>query len=367
MSQQIDSTTDASLLTHAQSWQDAETLTAALEPQGRRCLSVGGPGDNAFALLAAGAEHVVAVESNPAQVACIELRRAAYLKLDHDDFLELYGSRKSSNRPRLYQECRGEMLPAAQTFWDANPKLIAEGIGNAGALEKAIASFRTWKLPLAHSSATARELFEPRQLMERHRYFESVWNTKRYAWVFKAFLPLLWEGLGANAELLKADTFADHAMARMRHALVVLDPSTNPYLHWLLLGGHGEALPFALREDKFLRIRKALEVGRFTLRTESLPAALESEGNAVFEAIDLGLAFENLSEAESEMLMMRVARSAKYSCQISYWNLLAPRSHPAKLAPIMMSHTELAKDLQHKAKTFFYNKLVIEERIPPQG
>lgn len=367
MSQEIESTTDASLLSKAQSWQDADTLIAALEPRGRRCLSVGGPGDNAFALLGAGADHVVVVENNPAQVACIELRRAAYLHLDHDEFLELYGSRKSSNRAKYYQACRGELSLRSQAFWDANPKLIADGIGNAGVLEKALASFRSWKLSLAHSSVAVRALFESRQLMDRHRFHESVWHTKRSDWTFKTFFNTqAWEALGANDELLKEDSFNDFAFSRLRHALVVLDPAENPYLHWILLGGHGEVLPKPSREDYFPRIRQALQEGRFTLRAEPLATALEKEGNAVFEAIDLGTAFENLSEADSETLMMRAARAAKYGCQICYWNLLAPRSHPAKLAPIMMSHTELAKDLHHKAKTFFYSKLIVEERIPPQ-
>ena len=34
--------------------------------------------------------------------------------------------------------------------------------------------------------------------------------------------------------------------ARTRHALTELDPADNPYVHWILTGTHGDALPCAL-------------------------------------------------------------------------------------------------------------------------
>ena len=74
---EIQSRADFSAIRYAQCWEDADILVKALDVAGRECLSIGSAGDNSFALLACGATSVTAVEMNPAQVVCIELRKAS--------------------------------------------------------------------------------------------------------------------------------------------------------------------------------------------------------------------------------------------------------------------------------------------------
>jgi len=69
------------LVRYANVWEDAWILREALRPApGRRMLSIASAGDNAFALLAAGAE-VVAADLSPAQIALVDLKRAAIRRL----------------------------------------------------------------------------------------------------------------------------------------------------------------------------------------------------------------------------------------------------------------------------------------------
>ncbi len=59
--------------------------------------------------------------------------------------------------------------------------------------------------------------------------------------------------LGRHPEFFRyvdADV-ATRILERTRHALTVLDPADNPYIHWILTGTHGAALPAALREEHF--------------------------------------------------------------------------------------------------------------------
>ena len=85
---------DFSQIRYAQCWEDADVLLDALEVQaGDTCLSIASAGDNSLALLTRDPARVVALDLNPSQLACLELRVAAYRELDHPALLELIGSR----------------------------------------------------------------------------------------------------------------------------------------------------------------------------------------------------------------------------------------------------------------------------------
>src|SRR5208283_4130011 len=110
---------DFSGIRYAQCWEDADVLLAALEPgPGKRCLSIASAGDNTLALLARNPEYVLAIDLSAAQLACLELRVAAYRALEHRELLALIGSNPSQNRIKLYRRCRDYLSAAAAQFWD---------------------------------------------------------------------------------------------------------------------------------------------------------------------------------------------------------------------------------------------------------
>src|SRR5687768_7151836 len=109
MTTEAASRADFSQIRYAQVWEDADILLAALEVQPTdTVVSISSAGDNALALLGAGAARVVALDLNPAQLACLELRVSAYRTLSHAELLVLIGSRPGSaqDRTNLYQRCR---------------------------------------------------------------------------------------------------------------------------------------------------------------------------------------------------------------------------------------------------------------------
>src|SRR5271157_5989884 len=154
---------DFSGIRYAQCWEDADVLLAALEPgPGKRCLSIASAGDNTLALLSRNPESVLALDLSPAQLACLELRVAAYRELQHEELLALVGSVESEARPRLYQSCRKHLSAGALAFWDGRPDLIAAGIGSIGKFERYFKVFRERVLPLVHSRERVRELLRPK-------------------------------------------------------------------------------------------------------------------------------------------------------------------------------------------------------------
>ena len=346
---------------YAQCWEDPALLGEALEPAGKRLLSIGSAGDNSFALLAAGARRVTAVEMNPAQVACIELRKGAYLRLGHGEFLELLGVRESGEREKLFRAVR-ELLPeGARGFWEGNGEAIRRGVVHAGKFENYFRLFRERALPWAHSRRRVEELLEPRGRAEREDFYERVWNNRRWRWLFGLFFSrrvMGWLGRDPAFFDYVEGSVAERILERVRHALVELEPARNPWLRFILTGGFGEDLPPALQEGNFGKIREALEAGRLEVEGCSLEEHL-GEGGEDYGGFNLSDIFEYMSEANAAALMRRVGERAAPGARAAYWNMLAPRSRPEELAGMWRT---VEQDLLERDRCFFYSRFVVEER-----
>jgi S-adenosylmethionine-diacylglycerol 3-amino-3-carboxypropyl transferase len=363
-STEIQSRADFSALRYAQCWEDADVLVAALEPNGRDCLSIGSAGDNCFALLARGANSVTAVEMNPAQVACIELRRAAYLHLEHEEYLELLGSRPCADRLAHYRKLRAHLPAAVRQVWDNGQAWARDGLGAAGKFEHYFRLFREWVLPLAHPRARVDALLASKTRAEREQFYQQQWNNRRWRVIFKVFFSRWLMGrLGRDPEFFKYvdGKVAERILDRARHALCELDPAQNPYLHWILRGTHGEVLPMALRRECFAPIRQAVAENRLRVVTASIEALVEAEPERMYDAFNLSDIFEYMSETAFRELLEKVVAVARQGARLAYWNMLAPRSRPAALAPRLQPLEELAASLLREDRAFFYARFVVEE------
>ncbi|MBK1882289.1 DUF3419 family protein [Luteolibacter pohnpeiensis] len=363
---EIQNRADFSNVRYAQCWEDSKLLVGALDPAGRDCLSIGSAGDNSFALLAAGAAHVTAVEMNPAQIACIQLRREAYLHLTHVEFLELIGSRPCNHRFDLYRRCRGGLEPDVQAFWDAKKEIIENGIGGCGKFENYFRLFRNYVLPLAHRKSRVNQLLIPRDHGGRIQFYDKVWNHWRWRAIFQLFFSRKTMGaLGRDREFFKyvEGSVADRILARTKHALVELEPSANPYLHWILTGTHGSHLPEALEEKNFHLIRSALEQGRFRILNQPIEALFEQEPERRYDAYNLSDIFEYMNEENTGSLLEKIVEVSNPGARLAYWNMLAPRSRPERLSNKLKLLPELAEQLFQQDRAFFYSRFVVEEVV----
>src|SRR5688572_2104566 len=263
MRSEAETRADFSAIRYAQVWEDADVLLAGLAVRsGDVCLSIASAGDNALAVLTHDPARVIAIDLSPAQLACLELRVAAYKTLTHPELLQLMGSRQSTRRAALYARCRPALGTAARTFWDGRAHAIEAGIGSAGKFERYFALFRSRVLPLVHRRRTDLEWFEPKTSAERRRFYDEQWNTWRWRLLFRVFFSRRVMGrLGRDPEFFRyvETDVAGAILERTRHALTELDPVENPYVRWILTGQHGDALPCALRPEHFDIIRDRLE------------------------------------------------------------------------------------------------------------
>jgi S-adenosylmethionine-diacylglycerol 3-amino-3-carboxypropyl transferase len=354
---------DFSRIRYAQCWEDADILLEALniEP-GDDCLSIASAGDNVLAMLARRPGRVVAIDLNPSQLACLELRVAAYRELDHSGLLELIGSRASDRRDALYRRCRSQLSPPVRAFWDARPDDIGQGIGSAGKFERYLATFRNRVLPLIHPRHRVERLFAGGTREERERRYAREWDTWRWQVMFRLFFSRFVMGrMGRDPSFFRyvSGNVAERLLARARHGLTALDPADNPYLQWIAVGRHAAALPFALRPENFGPIRENLD--RLEWRCASLEEYLGSVAGGTFAAFNLSDVFEYVSTENHHQLLEQLVRAGRKGARLAYWNTLADRHRPEFMADRLRALPDLSRTLHARDKAFFYCAFFVDE------
>lgn len=354
---------DFTILRYAQVWEDADILLEALDiGPDDECLTIASAGDNALAMLARGPKKVIALDLNASQLACLELRVAAFRRLDYHEILELVGSVASDRQQKLYHTLRADLSQEARNFWDARP--ISPGIGHAGKFENYFRLFRERVMPFIHSRRTINELLQSREPAARLKFFSERWDTWQWRLLFHLFFSRAAMGaLGRDPSFFRyvEGSVAEKILARTRHALTILDPSKNPYLQWILTGRHHSALPYYLREENAEPIRKNLD--RLEWQQAPLEDYLSQSPKGRLSKFNLSDIFEYLSSETTGTLLHAIADWARPGARIAYWNMLAPRSAPESLDGKIQSHKEIAARLHLEDKAFFYSAFVLEEVV----
>ena len=353
------------VLRYAQCWEDADVLLDGLDVQpDATVLSIASAGDNTLSLLTRQPGRVIAVDINPAQIAALELRVAAYRTLEHAELLELVGSRPSTRRIALYEQARECLTEMARTFWDARRGAITRGIGSAGRFEHYLALFRQWVLPLVHSRGSIEQLLAPRARADREVFYDAHWNTRVWRALFRGFFSEFMLGrLGRDPSFFRYvdGSVSAHLLARTRHALVTLDPAENPYVQWILLGRHAGALPHSLRPEHFDTIRDNLD--RLEWHGASIDALCDAGVLHDIDCANLSNIFEYMSESSHARLLERIADASHPGTRLLYWNMMVPRSGAVTLPQRVRALPDLGSGLFARDKAFFYRALVVEEII----
>jgi S-adenosylmethionine-diacylglycerol 3-amino-3-carboxypropyl transferase len=360
---EIETKADFSGIRYAQCWEDADILLEALGVQpGGSYVSIASAGDNVLALLSRDPARVTAIDLSPAQAACLELRVAAFRELDHPELLEFMGSVASVRRLDLYDRCRCRLRPVLRRFWDDRRGQLRNGIGAIGKLERFLAAIRRYLVPLVHPRSRIERLFHARPRSGRTQFYHACWNNRRWRWLFRAVLSQGIVGrFGRDPHFFDyaEERLPGHLLRRAEHALTALDPCDNPYLQWMLLGGHRSALPYALRPEHFDAIRRNLN--RLEVRVQSLEDYLGTARPRGLDGFNLSDIFEYMAPAACERLFEHVVASGRKGARLAYWNLLAPRRRPERLRDRLRPLEGLASDLHSRDKAFFYSTLRVEE------
>jgi S-adenosylmethionine-diacylglycerol 3-amino-3-carboxypropyl transferase len=352
------------LIRYANVWEDAAILSEALRPApGRRMLSIASAGDNCFALLAGGAE-VVAADLSPAQIALVDLKRAAIRRLNADECAAFLGFRRSTDRRSTYEQLERDLLPRSLDFWREHLDDVADGLAHHGKFESYFALFRDRVLRLIHRRKTVLGLMEPRDQAGREAFYESTWNNLRWRLLFRVFFSRFVMGrLGRDPEFFRyvEGSVAERILGRSRYALTVLPTHENPYLEYILTGNFSRTLPLYLRPEVYPETKRNID--KLILFEGPIDQAARVHHGEGFDGFNLSDIFEYLDEPTSMEVYARLLDAARPGARFAYWNMLVPRrlskSFPGRVRYLEAESKELfAKDL-----AWFYSALIVEEVV----
>jgi len=352
------------LVRYANVWEDAEVLRAALVPApGKRMLSIASAGDNAFALLAAGAE-VVAADLSPAQLALVDLKRAAILRLGHAETLAFLGVRQGEDRRSVYERLEHDLTEPTREFWRGRLAEVTEGVIHHGKFEGYFRLFRERVLPLIHRRQTVLGLLAERDDAGRREFYRREWDNLRWRLLFRIFFSRFAMGrLGRDPEFFRyvEGSVAERILSRAEYALTRLPAHSNPYLEYILRGNFKNALPFYLRPEVFADVKRNLD--RLTLFEGPVDEAALAHRGAGFDGFNLSDIFEYLDPAASAAVYGKLLETARPGARIAYWNMLVPRRLREAFPGRVNSLDAEAKDLFARDLAFFYSAFVLEEAI----
>lgn len=361
-----------SFVRYAAVWEDADVLCEALAPcaAGGRLLSVASAGDNALALLTLDPAEVVAVDLSLPQLACVEIRIAAFRHLDDNELLRFLGAQGAGDeaehgfRLLTYSRLRPDLTEDAQAFWDTHPDEMGGGLMHAGKFERYLRAFRRFVLPLVHSGNTLRSLLAPRSPDERERFYRERWDTWRWRALFRVFFSRAVMGrVGRDPAFFDQVTgaVAPRILERTRYALTALPAHSNPYLGYIMTGTYPDgALPRYLRPEHTRVIRERLD--RVRLVQGSIPEACDGP----FDGFSLSDIFEYQTPEQHERCYAGLVDRASPGARLVYWNMLAPRSRPGSEAARVRALPDVAAQLHARDQAWFYQALHVDEVLEDQ-
>lgn len=360
MKNSIESRASFDFIRYGAVWEDADILCQALAPvaRGRRLLSIASAGGNALALLTLNPKEIVAVDLNKAQLACLELRIAAFRELSYTHLLAFMGVTESLTRLNDYQALRKHLSAWVQTFWDQRQDLVARGILHSGKLERFLRLYQWLLRTLVHSPVQISELLKPKNKKERLRFYHDTWNTLPWRLLNRLLFSRRVLGrLGRDPEFFRhaENDVSSGPERRLETALTQRSTHDNPYLCYQLTGNYSAAaLPMFLRPEHFKSIRS--RISRVTL----FFGAAEDAGGK-FSGFNLSNIFEYMAPDKHEQVYYALIKKAASGARLAYWNLHVKRSCPNSALAYVKPLNQLANKLHAIDKYWAYRSFHIDQ------
>jgi S-adenosylmethionine-diacylglycerol 3-amino-3-carboxypropyl transferase len=363
MKTEIEQQAAFNIMRYAQCWEDADVLIKALDIQPDDvCVSIASAGENSFSILSKSPKKVIALDMNPVQLAAVELRKAVYAHLSHEEMLKFHGAREASREERYeyYNRVKPFLSEDVIAYW-TQTNFLTVGYGAIGKFEKYFGLFKDKVIPFIHSKKTIEKLFAIETIEEQREFYKSKWNNWRWRLLFKVFFSRKFMGLmGRDPAFFKyvEGSVAEKILSRTEVAFNQVLAKDNPYLDWILHGEFKHALPHALREENFEAIRQNLH--KLETHLGSIESYLEKSPEKITK-YNLSDIFEYMSEEMYEKLMQQLINASTTGGRIAYWNMLAPRFSGLSKPLVVQLETLNTDELFLKDKAFFYSKFICEK------
>lgn len=350
---------------YAQCWEDPEMDRQAFNIGPDHvvfCITSGGC--NALTFLLDNPSKVIALDVNPFQTYLLDLKLAAFARLEYGEMLELMGVRDSKRRPALYGKLRPALRTDSRRYWDQQERKIKKGIIHCGRFEAYLRLLRAAvRTLIGHKAVT--DLYRADTQSERLHVYRHQWCTRRWKLFTRLLLSrrvmsLLFDK-AFFAYLDKSLSFGEHFEGKIKRALTQLPLKKNWFLSYMLLGRYYDEhnLPPYLRRGNFETICSRLD--RIELVTADCTAYFAGQADNNIDSFNFTNIFEWMSPYAFESLLRETVRVGRAGAILTYRNLLVTRERPPSLAHCIREKWALASWLHAQDLSFIYDHYLVEE------
>jgi len=347
---------------YSQVWEDHVMLERGLDIRpDDDVLSITSAGDNALALLLAGARSVTAIDLNPAQTHLFRLKLAGIRALALAELRCLIGV-DAGPRVELAERLEPALADDTVAFWRANRALIAAGLLGCGRLECYFGDFQRQVPELVDRPLdTLLALDDPARQREQ---FATVCGA-RFEQAFRHHFGrdmMARQGRDpAQFKYVDEGDVGGFFFRRFRHACTELPLRDNFYITSFLTGAYRdtERVPPYLRPDNFARLKTLVD--RVHVVTDELERFVRTGPKAAFSKLNLSDVFEYMSVEATQHLLGALAEWMRPKGRIAYWNLLVPRCSSESQRGLLTPLTALSRQLWDSDRAWFYRAFHLEE------
>jgi S-adenosylmethionine-diacylglycerol 3-amino-3-carboxypropyl transferase len=359
---------ELSKLVFTHNWEDPASDHAALRIRsGDSLMCITSGGCNAIGFLLFDPKQIYAVDINPAQSFVLELKLAAIRKLSYDDFKAFMGLSPCEDRLHLFSTLEPELSADALNFWKTRREVLKNGLLMSGKFERFIKMAGKF-LTVMQGKRRIDGLLREKSLEEQHRYFDEIWNTRRFQYLFKIlFNKRVLARRGLVADYFHFDdgsrSFAESFYNRSRKAFRNLPVADNYFLSLYLTGTYRTSfhVPEYLKKENYETIRS--RVDRIKIITRDAQSWLQSIDDGAIDCFALSNICELMSEEETLKLFTEVIRTAGPQARIIFRNLMIPREVPPSLQSTIRKNESLSKTIFDNDRSFVYGKVAAYEVI----
>ena len=349
-------------LVFTHNWEDPESDQAALKiKSGDRVFAITSGACNVLGFLLSDPKIIYSVDINPAQSRLLELKMAAIRALDFEEFIDFSGIRKCKNRAALYNKIKSSLDGAAQAFWAGQGRIIKDGFFMNGKYESFIRIAGKF-MTLLQGKNNTRNLFAEKSGSEQEQYYDQVWNTKRFHYLFKIiFNKRILARRGLVADYFHFDdgskSFAESFYKRSKKAFRDIPIRGNYFLSLYLNGMYRNEneRPSYLRKENYELIKSRLH--RIQFSTAEAQAWLDTMPDASIDCFAMSNICELMSEKDTRRLFTSVSRTASENARVIFRNLMIPREVPEDLQKVIVKDEILSRNIQFNDRSFVYGKV----------
>jgi len=351
---------DNLVFTH--NWEDPESDHTALTIKPNDAvLAITSGGCNVLGFLLFDPQIIYSIDINPAQSLLMELKIAAIQSLNHEDFTAFAGLREHADRRKIYIFLRPQLSIQAREFWDRQDKILTRGFLMNGKYERFIRLAGKF-INLLQGHSRVKGLFLPKTKGEQEIYFDTIWNTKRFHYLFSLlFNKRMLAKRGLVADYFHFDdgskSFAESFYNRSKKAFRDIPVAGNYFLSLYLTGKYRNEneVPAYLKKEHFEIIKSRLN--RIKIITADAQGWIDAMPAESIDCFALSNICELMSENDTHRLFDGVKRTSRQGGRAIFRNLMIPREVPGDLQDTIIKDELLSHQLYTSDRSFVYGKV----------